>query len=140
MKRFIQWFSLLSLIVVCCLSLFIWAPPAAAASIHNQPSQLLVVQHQAIISSDAGSCPDFEQKIDLNNANIVAFQDCQGFYPTLASLIVKNSPYTRVEDVLTIPGLTDRQKALLKAQLKNFTISEPVVPLAMRMPPRSVMR
>jgi len=140
MKHFIRWFSLLSLIVVGCLSLFIWAQPATAARIHNQPERSLVVQNLVLASSETESCPNFEQKIDLNNANIVAFQDCQGFYPTLASLIVKNSPYNKVEDVLDIPDLTERQRALLKAQLKNFTITEPVVPLAMRMPPRPVMR
>ena len=25
------------------------------------------------------SCPEFGAKIDLNNANIIAFQDCRGF-------------------------------------------------------------
>jgi photosystem II PsbU protein len=89
---------------------------------------------------DEAMCPEFDQKIDLNNANIVAFKGCRGFYSTLASLIVQSGPYEAVEDVLEIPELSDRQKELLQAQLKNFTVTEPIVPLEMRMPPRPVMR
>ena len=94
-----------------------------------QPALLLVTVDM--------TCSDFTQKIDLNNANIGDFAECQGFYPNLASLIVQNGPYDSVNDVLKIPGLSDRQKSLLKSQLKNFVVTPPLVPLEMRMPQRS---
>lgn len=67
---------------------------------------------------------DFGKKIDLNNTNIAAFQKYPGLYPTLGSKIIKNAPYKKVEDVLNIPELSDKQKALLQANLDNFTVTE----------------
>jgi len=77
-----------------------------------------------------------ERPIDLNNANLIAFTDCPGFYPALAQVIVQHSPYQQVEDVFKIQGLSTPQKQLLKANLKYFIASNPVVPLEARMPPR----
>lgn len=85
---------------------------------------------------DIGRCAVAEQSIDLNNANLLAFTDCPGFYPNLASVILTHGPYSAVDDVLAIPDLTDYQKGLLKANLKAFTVSDPMVPLEQRMPPR----
>ena len=45
-------------------------------------------------------------------------------YPTLAGLIVKNSPYASVEDVLKIPGLTEAQIATLTRNMDQFTVTE----------------
>jgi photosystem II PsbU protein len=45
-------------------------------------------------------------------------------YPTLAGKIIQNAPYEKVEDVLEIPGLSDRQKELLQANLDKFTVTE----------------
>jgi photosystem II PsbU protein len=67
---------------------------------------------------------EFGKKIDLNNTNIAAFQKYPGLYPTLGSKIIKNAPYKKVEDVLNIPELSDKQKALLQANLDNFTVTE----------------
>jgi photosystem II PsbU protein len=88
------------------------------------------------IREQIGICSVTEVGIDLNNANLMAFTDCPGFYPNLASIILSHAPYQRVEEVLSIPDLTDYQRALLKANLSSFTVAEPVVPLAQRMPPR----
>jgi len=139
MRRLIRWLSLISLIIAC-LGFLGSVQPVAAATISIQPVTLLTAKTEMPQASNEIICPEFDQTIDLNNANIIAFKDYQGFYSTLASLIVKNSPYQKVEDVLGIPGLSDRQKQLLKAQMKNFTITEPIVSLEMRMPPRPVMR
>ncbi|MBE9219448.1 photosystem II complex extrinsic protein PsbU [Dolichospermum flos-aquae] len=67
---------------------------------------------------------DFGKKIDLNNTNIAAFQKYPGLYPTLAKKIIKNAPYNKVEDVLNLAELSDKQKALLQANLGNFTVTE----------------
>ncbi|PNW35227.1 UNVERIFIED_CONTAM: photosystem II protein [Euhalothece sp. KZN 001] len=64
-------------------------------------------------------------KIDLNNTNIQAFRDLRGFYPTLARLIIENSPYEKVEDVLEIPDLSERQKERLEENLDEFVVTEP---------------
>lgn len=88
------------------------------------------------IREQIGICSVTEVGIDLNNANLMAFTDCPGFYPNLASIILSHAPYQRVEEVLSIPDLTDYQRALLKANLSSFTVTEPMVPLAQRMPPR----
>lgn len=67
---------------------------------------------------------EFGKKIDLNNTNIAAFQKYPGLYPTLAKKIIKNAPYKKVEDVLNLAKLSDKQKALLQANLDNFTVTE----------------
>ena len=67
---------------------------------------------------------EFGKKIDLNNTNIAAFQKYPGLYPTLAKKIIKNAPYKKVEDVLNLAKLSDKQKALLQANLGNFTVTE----------------
>jgi photosystem II PsbU protein len=68
---------------------------------------------------------EFGQKIDLNNSDIRDFRDLKGFYPKLASMIIQNAPYEKVEDVLNIPGLSERQKERLQANFDNFTVTPP---------------
>lgn len=75
--------------------------------------------------ADAKLAGEYGQKIDLNNANVRLFRQYRGFYPTLAKKIVDNAPYQKVEDVLDIAGLSDRQKSLLQAQFDNFTVTPP---------------
>ena len=68
------------------------------------------------------------------------FCQYQGLYPTLAKLIVQHGPFARVEDVLSIPKLSDRQKEALKTNLNRFTVSKSVVAQEVRMPPRPAIR
>ena len=136
MKRLIRILSLLSLLLMLGWGSLGWSQPGLAGAIDFQSGTVLLA---ATASSSTGGerlCADTGSKIDLNNANMVVFSDCPGFYPTLAQLIVANGPYDKVEDVLNIPGLKNRQKELLKANLDSFTVSESVVPPEMRMPPR----
>ena len=67
---------------------------------------------------------EFGQKIDLNNTNVRAFRRYPGLYPTLAGIIVENAPYEKVDDVLNISDLTERQKEVLKANLGKFTVTD----------------
>ncbi|MBE9175990.1 photosystem II complex extrinsic protein PsbU [Synechocystis salina LEGE 06155] len=78
---------------------------------------------------DAKLTTDFGQKIDLNNSDIRDFRDLRGFYPNLASKIIKNAPYETVEEVLNIPGLSETQKSRLEANLGSFTVTEPSIEL-----------
>ena len=67
---------------------------------------------------------DYGKKLDLNNTNVRAFRKYRGLYPTLATKIVANAPYEKVEEVLDIPGLSEREKEVLQANLENFTVTE----------------
>jgi photosystem II PsbU protein len=87
----------------------------------NQVSVLALARQN---KADQKLATDFGKKIDLNNTNIAAFQKYPGFYPTLAQKIIKNAPYEKVEDVLSIPGLSEAQKERLTANFDNFTVTE----------------
>ena len=130
MKKIIRDLTLLSLILV--IFLMVIAIPQPTSDIQAIASELPEVVEK--------SCPEFGAKIDLNNANIIAFQDCRGFYPNLAKKIVLNGPYEKVEDVLKIPELSEHQKDLLQSQLVNFTVTPTVMRPEMRMPPRPAPR
>lgn len=68
---------------------------------------------------------EFGKKIDLNNTNIRAFMEYPGLYPSLARQILQNAPFEKVDDVFDMPGLTDRQIDVLRANLDRFTLSAP---------------
>ncbi|MBV8886470.1 MAG: photosystem II complex extrinsic protein PsbU [Chroococcidiopsidaceae cyanobacterium CP_BM_RX_35] len=74
--------------------------------------------------ADAKLGTEFGKKIDLNNTNVRAFQKYPGLYPHLAREIIGNAPYAKVDDVLSIPGLSERQKQILQANLDKFTVTE----------------
>ena len=131
---------LISFVIVSLISGFVWIgwiQPATAYSMNFQPNLAAVGQSANV---PGNLCVDTGQKIDLNNANLMAFMDCPGFYPNLARSIVQQGPYDQVEDVLNISDISDQQKQLLEANLDFFAVSTPVVPLEMRMPPRPAIR
>jgi photosystem II PsbU protein len=41
----------------------------------------------------------------------------------LASKIIKNAPYEKVDEVLDLPGLSEKQKSRLQANLDKFTVT-----------------
>jgi photosystem II PsbU protein len=132
----------LSLLVSLLIGAWGWSSPTLSVSAFEVRPQLvpvLAAKSDLVKSSELRVCQDLEGKIDLNNANVTAFTDCPGFYPTLAKLIVFNGPYSKVEDIFTISDLSDRQQELLQANLENFTVKEPVIPIEMRMSPRPAM-
>lgn len=98
---------------------------ATAANINSvgfgQVSVLAITRQNR---ADAKLGTEFGKKLDLNNTNVRAFQQYPGMYPTLAKKIVLNAPYQKVEDVLEIPGLSDRQKQLLQSNLDSFAVTE----------------
>ena len=67
---------------------------------------------------------EIQGKVDLNNSDVRDFRNLRGFYPNLASKIIQNAPYSDVEDVLEIPGLSERQKERLQANLDNFVVTK----------------
>ncbi len=116
MKRLVRWLSAVSIALVC-MGLLVYSQPAMA---DNKDVEKESMRNKVAdkMSTDYGT------KLDLNNTNLRYFRVLQGMYPTLAGLIVKNSPYTAVEDVLKIPGLTDGQIATLTRNLDKFTVTE----------------
>lgn len=64
-------------------------------------------------------------KLDLNNSDLRDFRQYKGMFPNLGSVIIKNAPYDSVEDVLKIPGLTEKQKEILQQNLGSFTVTPP---------------
>ncbi len=87
------------------------------------PQLLVAVEGELRDAVSAKMRTEYGQKLDLNNTNIRAFRQYQGLYPTLAGILVKNAPYDSVQDVLEIPGLSDRQKEILEENLDNFTVT-----------------
>ena len=103
-----------------------WAGGANAASLSvgsiNSPVLLAEIEFRN--SADDKLATEFGKKIDLNNTNVRAFRRYPGMYPNLATKVVDNAPYKSVEDVLNVPGLSERQKELLQANLDKFTVTK----------------
>lgn len=134
MKRLVRLLAVL-VVLVGCLAGFGSPQRAIAsplpltygASLSNVTLQSLPVVLADVSlrnTADDKLATEFGKKIDLNNTHVRAFRKYPGMYPTLAGKIVQNAPYQQVEDVLDIPGLSDRQKELLQANLDKFTVTE----------------
>ena len=63
--------------------------------------------------------------VDVNNANVRVYLKMPGVYPGLAGKIVSNGPYNSVGDLFSIPGLTSKDKELLKKYESRFTAQKP---------------
>ena len=136
MKRLVRWLSVL----VVVLASFSWLgnAPAALAAPNSFNTFNSIVRSAPLLAAGNANVEkeslrnrvadkmstDYGKKLDLNNTNLRYFRELQGMYPTLAGLIVKNSPYASVEDVLKIPGLTDAQIETLTTNLDRFTVTE----------------
>ncbi|MGR3276402.1 photosystem II complex extrinsic protein PsbU [Acaryochloris marina NIES-2412] len=132
--------------IVFCLAVLIsigikpsFQAPVNAGEVLEQSFENMEISNSPVEQSN-NLCIPIGEKIDLNNANAIAFKDCLGYYPTLAKKIISNGPYETVEEVLNIRGLNVKQKKLLEDKLGFFTVSEPNTDLATRMPPRPMMR
>lgn len=124
MKTIVRIFAVLSLIVGCFS--FVGHSQAQALNLTaNFSAPPLFAAEARLNPADAKLTTEFGQKIDLNNSNIREFRELTGFYPNLAGKIIKYAPYDKVEDVLNIPGLSERQKGKLQANLEKFTVTPP---------------
>lgn len=124
MKGLVRLLTVFSLLL-SCWGLLGTTQIAQAASFNNfalPQVPILAIERQNRADAKLGTA--FGQKIDLNNTNVRAFQQFPGLYPTLAKKIITNAPYKSVEDVLNLPGLSDRQKQTLQANFDNFTVTE----------------
>jgi photosystem II PsbU protein len=124
MKRLVSVLAVLSLLISCLVWLGLPQQAIAAHLPHLAVSQSAIVA-EVRNAMDDKLATDFGEKIDLNNTNVRAFTRYPGMYPTLARMITKYAPFESVEDVLNMPGLSDRQKETLRANLDNLTVSAP---------------
>lgn len=121
-----RWFLRGLLTLILLFSVFISVGTFASAWAGTVPdSSFLPPDTLAQNVLDKKLLTEFGQKIDLNNSNIRMFQRYPGLYPNLARQIIEHAPYSKVEDVLNIPGLTEQQKAVLRTNLDQFTVTEP---------------
>jgi photosystem II PsbU protein len=116
MKKLI---STLALVILC----WGWVENVVQLGWSNTP--VLAAETEIRNPADEVLGSEFGQKIDLNNSNVRLFRKYRGYYPSLAAKIVQNAPYEKVEDVLEIPGLSERQKELLSEHLEDFAVSPP---------------
>lgn len=125
MKRLVGALMIVGLLLSCLSWLGVPQPAFAAnlASVSWTSSPILAAELRN--SVDDKLATEFGNKIDLNNTNVRAFTQYPGLYPTIASKVLRNAPFETVEDVLKMPGLSERQVEILKANLDNFTVSDP---------------
>lgn len=129
--------KIMHLLTILCLLIGCWGglsvnQQAVAANLNNftfHSVPVLAVEGQTSLSprrnkADYKLGTEFGKKIDLNNTNVRAFTQYPGMYPNLAAKIVRNAPYEKIEDVLDIPGLSDRQKEVLQANMDKFTVTD----------------
>lgn len=129
MKRLVRLLITVSL-VIGCLGWLAFPQEALAANFNGltlnavtaASNPLAVAGVRDAVSEKLAS--EYGKKIDLNNTNLRAFRQFPGMYPTIASLVVKNAPYEKVDDVLDIPGLSASQKAVLQDNLSSFTVTD----------------
>ena len=88
-----------------------------------QPTSVLATISDRRNAADA-KLGEISGKLDLNNSDVRDFRGLRGFYPTLASKIIKNAPYNNVEDVLKIADLSEKQKTRLESNLDNFVVTD----------------
>lgn len=119
MKRFIG--ILAALLLAVGAWGFAGIAQASEMEVSNVESSVLIAR---VNTADAKRKELVKGKLDLNNSDVREFRQLRGFYPSLASKIIQNAPYDNVEDVLDIPGLSDRQIERLQANIDKFVVTD----------------
>lgn len=102
-----------------------WMQPAQALAFGGDRLESSAIAGQILRNPIEEKFQQVGTKVDLNNSSVLAFRRYPGLYPTLARKIIENSPFEQVEEVLNIPGLSEREKDILKANLNNFVVTAP---------------
>lgn len=121
MKRFASIFAA----VLMTLSAMVFGAnspvQAGELNVFTLPTTPILAERRNAADAKLG---EIQGKVDLNNSDVRDFRSLRGFYPNLASKIIKNAPYENVEDVLDIAGLSERQIERLQANLDNFVVTD----------------
>mmetsp|Transcript_17991 Transcript_17991/g.52438 ORF Transcript_17991/g.52438 Transcript_17991/m.52438 type:complete len:192 (-) Transcript_17991:82-657(-) len=96
------------------------AAAAAAAAVTVAPGCAGAIVDYSAIKYLGGS-----DKVDINNANVQAFRQFPGMYPTAAGAIATHGPYQTVSDIYNIPGLDERVKAVMKKYEESLVVMPP---------------
>ncbi|OLP82291.1 Photosystem II 12 kDa extrinsic protein, chloroplastic [Symbiodinium microadriaticum] len=88
---------------------------AAAAAVAVAPGAA-----QAMVDYDGIKYLGGTDKVDINNANIQAYRQFPGMFPTIAGLIGTHGPYSQVSDIYNIPGMDDKLKNIAKKYEGNL--------------------
>ena len=123
MKRLLL--SLVLMLGVLLGSSFGWGVRPAAAMTLTSAWDTPILAEEIRNAVDDKLSTEYGSKLDLNNANVQAFVKYKGMYPTIAGKVLKHAPYDNVEDVLDIPGLSDRERDIIEANLGSFTVTPP---------------
>ena len=91
------------------------AATAAAATVALTPGAA-----QAMVDYEGVQYLGGTDKVDINNANIQAYRQFPGMFPTIAGLIGTHGPYKAVSDIYSIPGMTDQLKNIAKKYEGNL--------------------
>merc|ERR1712241_614532 len=79
----------------------------------------------AIVDYDAIKYLGGSDKVDINNANVQAYRQFRGMYPTAAGQIATHGPYSKVSDIYDIPGLDEKVKDIMKKYESQFVCLPP---------------
>merc|ERR1712224_644101 len=60
--------------------------------------------------------------VDINNANVQAYRQFRGMYPTAAGIIATHGPYKTVQDLYSIENMPDNVKDIIKKYEKQFIV------------------
>jgi photosystem II PsbU protein len=109
------------------------APTALSAERREFLSSAAVAAGLALAPLVANADRDYEgigllgggEVVDINNANVRVYLKMPGLYPTVAGKIVSHGPYNSVSDLYGIPGLSGKEKDLLKKYESRFTAKAP---------------
>lgn len=63
--------------------------------------------------------------VDVNNANVRVYLKMPGMYPSAAGKIASNGPYNSVGDIYNIPGLSSKEKEIIKKYESRFVANKP---------------
>merc|ERR1719166_445089 len=74
----------------------------------------------AIVDYDAIKYLGGSDKVDINNANVQAYRQFPGFFPTAAGIIATHGPYEKVGDLYNIPNLDPKIVEIFKKYEGNL--------------------
>eukprot|EP00930_Biecheleria_cincta_P069353 TRINITY_DN570_c0_g1_i4.p1 TRINITY_DN570_c0_g1~~TRINITY_DN570_c0_g1_i4.p1 ORF type:complete len:194 (-),score=57.67 TRINITY_DN570_c0_g1_i4:115-696(-) len=91
------------------------ASAAAAAAIAVTPAAANAYVDYEGLAFLGGS-----DKVDINNANVQAYKQFPGFFPTAAGVIATHGPYKEVKEIFDIPNVDPRVTAVFKKYEQNL--------------------
>eukprot|EP00930_Biecheleria_cincta_P069348 TRINITY_DN570_c0_g1_i1.p1 TRINITY_DN570_c0_g1~~TRINITY_DN570_c0_g1_i1.p1 ORF type:complete len:196 (-),score=48.74 TRINITY_DN570_c0_g1_i1:186-773(-) len=91
------------------------ASAAAAAAIAVTPAAANAYVDYEGLAFLGGS-----DKVDINNANVQAYKQFPGFFPTAAGVIATHGPYKEVKEIFDIPNVDPRITAIFKKYKQNL--------------------